>query len=104
MQKKLHLEMIRILALFCIVYDHTGPRGSSLYTFTDGQLTWMVSLISAVVCKVGVPLFFMVSGALFFFPIGFCIPIAACYSGIGRRLFAGFVFEKNPLVGKTVVR
>lgn len=64
MQKKLHLEMIRILALFCIVYDHTGPRGSSLYTFTGGQLTWMVSLISAVLCKVGVPLFFMVSGAL----------------------------------------
>ncbi len=64
MQKKLHLEIIRILALFCIVFDHTGPRGSSLYTFTDGRLTWLVSLTGAVVCKVGVPLFFMISGAL----------------------------------------
>lgn len=64
MQKKIHLEIIRILALVCIVYDHTGPRGSSLYTFTDGRLSWGLSLASAVVCKVGVPLFFMISGAL----------------------------------------
>jgi len=62
--KKIHLEIIRIIALICIIYNHTGERGNSLYMFTNGDVTFVFSLISDILCKIGVPLFLMVSGAL----------------------------------------
>lgn len=63
-KKKIHLEVIRIIALLCIVYNHTGDRGNNVYRFTDGNITFMVSLITDILCKIGVPLFLMVTGAL----------------------------------------
>lgn len=62
--KKIHLEIIRIIALVCIVYNHTGERGNNVYLFTNGDITFIFSLISDILCKIGVPLFLMVSGAL----------------------------------------
>ena len=63
-KKKIHLEIIRILALVCIVYNHTGERGNNVYLFTNGNITFVLSLIADILCKIGVPLFLMVSGAL----------------------------------------
>lgn len=62
--KKIHLEIIRIIALVCIIYNHTGERGNSVYLFTDGNVTFVLSLIADILCRIGVPLFVMVSGAL----------------------------------------
>ena len=62
--KKIHLEVIRVIALVCIIYNHTGERGNSLYMFTNGDVTFVLSLIADILCKIGVPLFLMVSGAL----------------------------------------
>lgn len=63
-KKKIHLEVIRVIALLCIVYNHTGDRGNNVYRFTDGNVTFMVSLITDILCKIGVPLFLLVTGAL----------------------------------------
>lgn len=63
-KKKIHLEIIRVIALVCIMFNHTGDRGNSVYLYTDGKLTFMISLIGDILCKIGVPLFLMVSGAL----------------------------------------
>ena len=63
-KKKIHLEIIRVIALICIIYNHTGERGNNVYLFTNGNVTFMVSLIADILCKIGVPLFLMVSGAL----------------------------------------
>lgn len=62
--KKIHLEIIRIIALVCIIYNHTGERGNNVYLFTDGNVTFVFSLVADILCKIGVPLFVMVSGAL----------------------------------------
>lgn len=65
-RKKIHLEIIRIIALVCIIYNHTGGRGNNVYLFTDGNITFVLSLLTDILCKIGVPLFLMVSGALLF--------------------------------------
>lgn len=62
--KKIHLEIVRIIALICIVYNHTGERGNNVYLFTDGNITFVFSLVADILCKIGVPLFVMVSGSL----------------------------------------
>ena len=60
-KKIIHLEVIRILALFCIVYNHIGY---TLFVYTENTLKFTVSLVLSILCKIGVPLFFMISGAL----------------------------------------
>lgn len=64
--KKIHLEVIRIIALICIIYNHTGERGNTVYQFTNGIITFWFSLIADILCKIGVPLFLMITGALLF--------------------------------------
>ena len=61
-QRKLHLEMIRIIAVFLVIFNHTD--GFIYYTETTNRLTWLFSLGMAGICRIAVPLFFMVSGAL----------------------------------------
>ncbi len=62
--KSLHIEVIRILAILCIMYIHTGYRGHDTYACTDSHLTFVLALIAACVSAVGVDLFWMVSGSL----------------------------------------
>lgn len=63
MQKKVHLEIIRIVAACLVVFNHTD--GYFLYfSQTDNIVTYLVSLLASIVCKINVPLFFMVTGAL----------------------------------------
>ena len=61
-QRKLHLEMIRIIAVFLVIFNHTD--GFIYYIETTNRLTWLFSLGMAGICRIAVPLFFMVSGAL----------------------------------------
>lgn len=62
-QKLVHLEIIRFLAVCLVVFNHTD--GYFLYfTTTEHPVTYLVSLCFSVVCRINVPLFFMVSGAL----------------------------------------
>lgn len=60
-KKVIHLEVIRIFALFCIVYNHIGYV---IFMNTENILKVTVSLALSILCKIGVPLFFMISGAL----------------------------------------
>ena len=60
--RQIYLEIIRILALFCVVYNHTGIYGWRYYTVVQGLEMW-INLFWACICKIGVPLFLMVSGA-----------------------------------------
>lgn len=62
MNRKAHLDLLRILALFLVVFNHTalitparGCSGSAVY--------WLI-LLADECCKLAVPLFFMVSGAV----------------------------------------
>ena len=62
--RKVYMDILRILAIFMILYNHTGQIGFSLYTVrTEGILYW-IYLFLAISVKNAVPLFFMISGAL----------------------------------------
>lgn len=64
-EKRLDYELMRILAIFLVVFNHTDNRGFFLYQVPGCSRTnVMLSLPLSVICKIGVPLFFMVSGGL----------------------------------------
>ncbi len=62
---KVYLELIRIVACFMVVFNHTEENGFLLYTSTDyhNVAYWIYHFI-AVFVKANVPLFIMVSGAI----------------------------------------
>lgn len=60
-KKIIHLEIIRLIALYCIVYNHIGYV---LFEGLEKPFEISVSVLLSILCKAGVPLFFMVSGAL----------------------------------------
>ncbi len=67
--RKLYLEAIRIFATFFVVYTHTGKRAYFLfasYSPTDDGFKFWGYLFITIFCKVAVPLFLAISGALLF--------------------------------------
>ncbi len=64
-EKRLDFEILRIIAIFLVVFNHTEHRGFSLYLMEGGSfVNDAVSLFLAIVCKIAVPLFWLVSGGL----------------------------------------
>lgn len=64
-EKRLDFEMLRIIAIVLVVFNHTEHRGFSLYLVEGGSFfNDAVSLFLAILCKIAVPLFFLVSGGL----------------------------------------
>lgn len=61
-KKKIYLEVIRIIAILLVIFNHTD--GFIYYTVPGNIVTHLYSLILAILCRIAVPLFFMVSGAL----------------------------------------
>ena len=62
-QKKIYLEIIRIFAIFFVIYTHTGTDAAAYYQVADHSFSYMLSLILFCVSQTCVPLFFLVSGA-----------------------------------------
>lgn len=63
--KKIYLEILRILAILFVIFNHTGVNGFLIfqkYSYTTGQF-WLYLYISTFV-TCAVPVFFMISGAL----------------------------------------
>ena len=63
-EKTVYLEICRIIAIFCIMYQHTGGRGADAWQYTDSRWIYLVSLIGNIIGCIGVPIFWMISGAL----------------------------------------
>lgn len=62
--KIVYLEAVRIFAILCVIFTHTGPRGSTFYQYTNSSICYIWSLALELLSDIGVPLFFMVSGVL----------------------------------------
>lgn len=62
--KKISLEIMRIIAMCLVIYNHTGENGYELFRYAQNDFLWYLSLVAGTICKAGVPLFFMISGAL----------------------------------------
>lgn len=62
--RRVDFELIRSLAIFCVIFNHTAGNGFFLFaSYTPGLRYWFY-LTLAILCKVGVPLFLAISGAL----------------------------------------
>lgn len=62
--KIVYLEAIRLFAILCVMFTHSGPRGSNYYQYTDSLICYIWSLSLELLSDIGVPLFLMVSGVL----------------------------------------
>lgn len=63
--KLVYIEILRILACFLVIFNHSDGKGFFLFSACEnGSLKWYLYLAMAIVCRVAVPLFFMISGAL----------------------------------------
>ena len=64
-EKRLDFEALRLIAIFGVVFNHTQERGFELYALPDvSPVNYAGSLLLGILCKVAVPLFFLVSGGL----------------------------------------
>lgn len=64
-EKRLDYELMRIAAIFLVVFNHTDIRGFFLYQVPGcSGVNRVLSLLLATVCKTAVPMFFMISGGL----------------------------------------
>lgn len=59
------IELMRVIAAFFVIFNHTGMDGYQLYArCLPTQAAFWLYLAVSVFCKLSVPLFFMISGAL----------------------------------------
>lgn len=63
-EKTLYLEVFRILAIFCVMYQHTGGRGADAWRYTQSSIVYVPSLLLSIITQTGLALFWMVSGTL----------------------------------------
>lgn len=62
---KPYFDLMRIIAIFFVIWNHTATYGFGLYTIQEpGSLRYWVYLMVSIFCTFAVPLFFMISGAL----------------------------------------
>ena len=62
--KKIHIETLRCIAIFFVIFNHTGIAGFQLYAKTANEVLYVIFLAISVISKAAVPIFFMISGAL----------------------------------------
>lgn len=61
--KKLHLEALRIIAIYFVILTHTGTRGFTHFTVMAPSVKYFIAMCVPVWCNICVPLFYMISGA-----------------------------------------
>lgn len=59
-----HLDLMRLLAIYLVIFNHTGNRGYMLFSDVSDSPISFLYLAFSIFCKIAVPLFFMISGAL----------------------------------------
>lgn len=62
--KKVHIDFLRIIAIYMVLFNHTGTNGFVLYTIARESPFYPFYLFNAIFIKIAVPLFFMITGAL----------------------------------------
>ena len=62
LNRYVYLEILRLVALFCVIYNHTDIYGWRYYTTVRGIEMW-INLLLACLCKISIPFFLMISGA-----------------------------------------
>lgn len=64
-EKSVYLELLRIIAILFVIYNHTGDYGNYLFLeMPPASFSYWMDLIISIACQCCVPVFFAVSGAL----------------------------------------
>lgn len=63
-EKIYYVELLRVIAIFFVVFNHTRNLGYSIYSEGEGGFSYWASLSVSILCKIAVPIFFMISGGL----------------------------------------
>ena len=63
-QRKIYFDLIRIVAIFLVLFTHTHELGSKLYTLREGDFVRLFYITLDCVRTINNPLLFMISGAL----------------------------------------
>lgn len=60
-----HIEILRVIAIWFVVFNHTWISGYMLYSAVGRSYRYYYPLVFiSILCKIAVPVFFMISGAL----------------------------------------
>lgn len=62
--KKVYLEVLRVLAIVLVIFQHTVTKWQSELFDTSGTAAYLASLFLSTLAKIAVPIFFMISGSL----------------------------------------
>ena len=63
--RSVYLDLLRIIACLMVIFNHTNERGFYRFPADDlGSASFFLDMTMSIICKAGVPLFFMISGAL----------------------------------------
>lgn len=62
--RKAHIDFLRLLCITFVMFNHTGEAGYMLFTQRSESPLYFVYLSFSILCKIAVPIFFMISGAL----------------------------------------
>lgn len=62
--RKIYLDILRIMAIFLVLFTHTGIRGSKLYTITNNNFLRYIYVIFDCFRTINNPILFMISGTL----------------------------------------
>lgn len=64
-QMKIYIEILRIIAAYFVIFNHTSENGFFLFAnYSEGTLNFWIYCFISVFCKASVPIFFMISGML----------------------------------------
>lgn len=61
---KYHIEFLRIIAILFVIFNHTGTKGFFLFSIREESPFYWIYLFISILCKIAVPIFYMISGAL----------------------------------------
>lgn len=63
-ERKIYLDVLRIIAILFVIYNHTNEKGYYLYAFDCPYVLKIIYIAFAALIAVAVPIFFMISGSL----------------------------------------
>lgn len=62
--RKLYMDLLRIIAILFVIFNHTGDKGYYLYAYDCPMILRIIYTMTGGMIAVAVPIFFMISGAL----------------------------------------
>lgn len=60
----IHIEFLRIICIFLVLFNHTGDNGFFLFSVSQQSPLYCFYMFLSIGCKIAAPIFYMISGAL----------------------------------------